>query len=112
MLYFFTITGSNHRYSHEFFEPNMTVRLVKERAQLNRCRSALLKVIKKIAECIAGIDYILYNEDVGVVHIDLRIEFDLHDSGAGLGSSVTARGYEVELCVDSDVLHYISDPEQ
>lgn len=30
MLYFFTITGSNHRYSHEFFEPNMTVRLVKE----------------------------------------------------------------------------------
>ena len=27
---FFTITGTNHRYGHEFFEPKMTVRLIKE----------------------------------------------------------------------------------
>ena len=27
---FFTITGTNHHYGHDFFEPNMTVRLVKE----------------------------------------------------------------------------------
>ena len=27
---FFTITGTNHHYGHEFFEPNMTVTLIKE----------------------------------------------------------------------------------
>ncbi len=27
---YFTITGTNHRYGQEFFEPKMTVRLVKE----------------------------------------------------------------------------------
>lgn len=27
---FFTIIGTNHYYGHEFFEPKMTVRLVKE----------------------------------------------------------------------------------
>ena len=28
--FFFTITGTNHHYGHEFFEPKMTVRLIKE----------------------------------------------------------------------------------
>ena len=27
---FFTITGTNHHYGHEFFEPNMAVKLIKE----------------------------------------------------------------------------------
>ena len=27
---YFTLTGTNHHYGHEFFEPDMTVRLVKE----------------------------------------------------------------------------------
>lgn len=27
---FFTITGTNHHYGQEFFEPNMTVKLIKE----------------------------------------------------------------------------------
>ena len=27
---FFTITGTNHHYGHEFIEPNMTVKLIKE----------------------------------------------------------------------------------
>ena len=28
--YYFTITGTNHRYGHEFLEPDMKVKLVKE----------------------------------------------------------------------------------
>ncbi len=28
--YYFTITGTNHRYGHEFLEPDMIVKLVKE----------------------------------------------------------------------------------
>ena len=27
---FFTITGTKYRYGHEFFEPKMTVKLIKE----------------------------------------------------------------------------------
>ena len=27
---FFTITGTNHHYGQEFFEPDMTVKLIKE----------------------------------------------------------------------------------